>query len=221
MGSKMIRLLKKILKRTPVYAFLLERREKRIKKRIIDDWYKMGRPIPPPPPIKQKIVKEYALRFSSRILIETGTYLGDMVDATKDVFSQIYSIELDENLYKRAKSRFSNASNIHIIWGDSSEVLPRILTSTRHSCLFWLDAHYSGGITAKGEFNTPIVKELKHIFAHPIKNNVILIDDARCFTGQEDYPAIEDLKKIVAKELPDGILEVRDDIIRIHRHLRD
>lgn len=63
----------------------------------------MGKPIPPPHLIKQETVKEYAHKFSIDILIETGTYLGDMVFAMKDVFSQIYSIELDSDLCMKAK----------------------------------------------------------------------------------------------------------------------
>jgi len=212
----MIQLFKKILKKTPIYLFLLKLKLKKKKKSIISNWVEKGKPIPPPHLIKQETVKKYAHKFSTDILIETGTYLGEMVFAMKDVFSQIYSIELDSDLYMKAKERFANASNIHIIQGDSSKVLPDLLTSIKQPCLFWLDGHYSGGITAKSDLDTPILEELKHIFAHTVIDHVILIDDARFFTGQEDYPTIEYLREFVAKERPNWVFEVREDIIRIH-----
>lgn len=63
--------------------------------------------------------------------------------------------------------------------------------------------------------------ELKSIFSHKIKEHVILIDDARCFTGQEDYPTIRALKEFVMKNRPDYLFEVKDDIFRIHKYIPD
>jgi len=180
-------------------------------------WEKKGRPIPPPNTVKAKIVKEYARQFSLDILIETGTYTGNMVFLMKGVFGQIFSIELDDNLCQKAKERFTKYSHIHIIQGDSSQVLPKILSSIGQPCLFWLDAHYSGGLTAKGDLDTPIIAELKHIFSHQIKDHVILIDDAREFVGLNDYPTIQNLKDFIYQECPDYIFEVADDIIRVYK----
>ena len=218
---RMIQLFKRFLKRIFIYPLILKVKLEREKRMIINNWKKMGEPIPPPNLIKQEIVEEYARKFSIQILIESGTYLGDMVFAMKNIFSEIHSIELDTNLYKKAKKRFTNIENIHIIQGDSSKVLPELLTLINQPCLFWLDAHYSGGITAKGNLNTPIMIELKSIFSHKTKNHVILIDDARCFIGREDYPTIKALKEFVTKNLPDYLFEVKNDIIRIHKYISD
>jgi len=62
--------------------------------------------------IKQKIVKKYARQFNLDILIETGTYFGDMISATSRFFKEIYSIELDDLLYKMAKKKFSKFPHI-------------------------------------------------------------------------------------------------------------
>lgn len=183
----------------------------------ISKWEKKGRPIPPPPSVKAKIITDYARRFSTDILIETGTYQGDMVASMSNVFSQIFSIELSDDLYQKSKLRFAKYSHICIIHGDSSEILPQILPSISKPCVFWLDAHYSGGVTAKGAIDTPIISELKQILSHSIKNHVILIDDARLFIGHNDYPTIESLKDFINRESSDYIFEVDDDIIRIHK----
>ena len=183
----------------------------------VRNWNKKGNPIPVPDVVKQRTVKEYAKIFSVETFIETGTYLGDMVNAVMDTFNKIYSIELDKTLYEQAKKKFSKHHNISIIHGDSSKVLPVILANISGPCLFWLDGHYSGGITAKGDFNTPIMQELNCILDHTIRGHVILIDDAREFNGYNDYPTIEELKKRIFKKYPDWKFDIKDDIIRIHK----
>ncbi|MBE9547029.1 MAG: hypothetical protein IMF10_06005 [Proteobacteria bacterium] len=185
-------------------------------KKVLRNWEKKGKPVPPPDLVKQKTVKGYARKFSLDTLIETGTYLGDMVDATRDTFGRIFSIELDDALYERARKKFSKFDYISIVQGDSGEVLPVILADIKQPCLFWLDGHYSGGITAKGRLETPISQELYHILAHSVEGHVILIDDARLFTGRDNYPTIEEIQELVFKRHPDWIFEVKNDIIRIH-----
>jgi len=205
--------IKNGIKRTSVYYIIRAVNQKK----DLRNWKKSGRPVPPPHLVKQRIVKEYARRFSMHTLIETGTYFGDMVYSTKDTFSRIFSIELDKALYERAKKRFSKFHHISIIQGDSSEMLPDILANITQPCLFWLDAHYSGGVTAKGKLETPSLLELHHILDHPIAEHVILIDDARCFVGKNDYPTIEDLRDFILKRRPGWVFYVKDDIIRIHK----
>jgi hypothetical protein len=178
-------------------------------------WYLHGKHIPPPPAIKQKTVKKYAKKFCIHTLVETGTCLGDMVYSTRNIFNKIFSIELDKILYKKTKKRLEKLNNITLIQGDSSELLPEILNHINEPCLFWLDAHYSGGFTAKGNLETPIIKEIEHIFSHHISKHVILIDDARCFNGSNDYPTVHYLKKIVRRHDKDLEFKIRDDIIRI------
>ena len=218
----MVRLTKKILKK--LYNILSKCNWIKgiIHKIIINNWKKNGRPIPPPHIVKAEILKQYAYKFSTEIFIETGTYRGDMILEMKTFFNQIYSIELDKNLYLRAKKKFDNTTNIYILQGDSCMVLPDLLNKIEKKCLFWLDAHYSGGITTRGNLDTPIMLELKSVFSHKIKDHIILIDDARCFNGSHNYPTIQDLRDFVKKERPDNwVFEIRDDIIRIHKYISD
>lgn len=190
------------------------KRLKAVTKLII--WKLNGQPDPPPHLIKEKTVKEYAKKYNLHTLIETGTFEGDMISAVKKRFKTIHSIELDHTLYEKSAKRFSEYSDIHLHCGDSGVVLPQILNDIGEPCLFWLDAHYSGGITAKGETETPIMKELKIIFDHPLfEKHLILIDDARCFNGTGDYPAIDRVKEYVLKRSGKCGFTVFQDIIRI------
>ena len=181
----------------------------------IRKWEKKGKFPPPPHGVKVRTVKQYAKVFSIGTLIETGTLFGEMVWETRKTFSRIFSIELDDKLYMKAKERFSKYKHISIIHGDSSEVLPSLLNNISERALFWLDAHYSGGITAKGKLETPIVQEIDHILGHPNSDHIILIDDAHEFIGKNDYPTIDEMKSMF--NYSKLYFEVKDNIICIHK----
>jgi hypothetical protein len=138
-----------------------------------------------------------------------------MIEATKECFSQIYSIELSNELYKKAKKRFSGENKISIIHGDSGIELEKIIKKIDQPALFWLDGHYSGGVTAKGDKDTPIYEELAHILSSPQRGHVIIIDDARCFGRDSDYPTINELIDFIKTKRPDAKIEVECDSIRI------
>lgn len=131
-------------------------------------------------------------------------------------FDRIYTVELDEKLYERASKLFQDDPTIEVMQGDSTEVMPEILSLISTPAIFWLDAHASGGITARGEKVTPIREEVQFILDHEVRAHVILIDDARGFNGTNDYPSIDELREVVLNERPDWILEVANDVIRIH-----
>lgn len=190
-------------------------RRKIDQKRVAAQWKQYGLQSPMPNGDKQRTIIEYAERFRLPILIETGTYRGDMVNATKNIFRAIYSIELDQALFEQAQKRFSGDNHIVILPGDSAKVLPGILEKLHEPALFWLDGHYSGGETALGNLQTPVLAEIKHILQHAVNGHVLLIDDARCFVGIGDYPTLDTLKKFIDSLKPGLQFEVHGDIIRV------
>jgi hypothetical protein len=179
-------------------------------------WRMAGKAGPLPWLMRQRLVKEYASRFDLHVLVETGTYLGDMVAGVSDAFDQIYSIELDHTLYARARRRFSSAVHVHLLQGDSGKLLPSVLARMSRPCLFWLDAHYCGGITSRGDQETPIARELECILSHNLRGHVILIDDASGFNGTNGYPTLDEVGRLIDRKRPDLIVILADDIIRIH-----
>jgi hypothetical protein len=201
-----------ILRRTPLYNPL---RTSRLK-RLHEKWIREGRPNPPSHVFKQEVVRDYAARHGVKVLVETGTYLGDMIYATKGVFDEIYSIEINPKFYEIARKRFARDARVAIVHGDSGEVLGSVLARVDRPCLFWLDGHYTAGKYAiRPDRETPIEKELRHIAGHPLKNShVILIDDARDYTGTGDYPSLETLSAWAKSEGFDAFT-VDGDIVRI------
>ena len=71
-------------------------------------------------------------------------------------------------------------------------------------------------MTAGAKRRTPVLPELEAIFAHPIRNHVILIDDARAFIGMKGYPTIKNLERLVRKGTDDYKMIISNDIIVIY-----
>src|SRR5579862_1202790 len=162
-------------KRTPSWfnPFRVVRNRRR-DARAIDEWRKAGALLPPPHIFKQQVVREYGARFGLRTLVETGTYKGDMVQGVERHFAEIHSIELGRELFEEARARFAGLGHIHLHHGDSATVLPELLKTVHSPALFWLDGHFSQGITARGGKDTPIVEELGAIYTHNATEDVIL-----------------------------------------------
>jgi hypothetical protein len=164
---------------------------------------------------KFKTIKYFSEKYKSEAFVETGTYLGDMTNAVKFMFKEVYSIELDHNLFQKAVDRFSNFKNVHILEGDSGVILKSLVGNLPSATMFWLDAHYSEGATAMGTTETPIEQELSTIFSSHLKNFVILIDDARLFVGEKGYPTLQALRDMILNKAPNCQVQVEMDIIRI------
>jgi hypothetical protein len=169
----------------------------------------------PPHFIKFKAIKEYKDKYGIDIIVETGTYKGDTVTKARGVFKQIYSIELNEGLFKQAEAKFSCFKNIRIIQGDSAKVLPEIINALSAPAIFWLDAHYSGGVTAGDRQHCPVLDEITAILNQDKFKHLILIDDAHLFNGQNGYPELESLKSFLKKRRPQWKLKIKDNIIRV------
>jgi hypothetical protein len=173
---------------------------------------------------KRELLSNYRKKYNLHTFIETGTFLGDTADAMKKYFPKIYTIELQPELAKEAIERFKN-TDIEVLYGDSAKLLPGILSKINNkSILFWLDAHFSGSqiegnkvlTTARGEKDTPILEELDIILKDGLGRNVILIDDARAFGHNNDYPTIKHLKTFLNERgVSNKMISIKNDIIRI------
>ena len=165
---------------------------------IFIKWNLKGSPLPPPHIAKRKYLSKTAKDNNLTVFIETGTFKGDMISALKNKFKKLYSIEVSHTLYLGAKKRFSGIDKINIIEGDSAFKLNEILSNINESALFWLDAHCSEGITSQGDKYTPILEEISIILNSKYKH-VIVIDDARLFGEDINYPTYLDLETHLEK----------------------
>lgn len=185
-----------------------------VQTRRMKQWQAAGCPLPPPHKEKQRVLRELATAYGLKTFVETGTLFGDMVYAMRNEFKTLYSIEVYEPLFRRATQRFRFRNQIHILNGDSGVVLHELVKTLDSPTLFWLDGHYSGEGTGKGEGDTPIFNELKAIFkmSEPF---AIAIDDARLFGTDPGYPSLEQLSGFVEKNRTDLTVTNACDIIQI------
>ena len=205
-----MRAFRRLLQRTPFYGVYKSLGH------YPDYWYwkLRGEPERSPHLLKQRTVRDYAERYRLSVLIETGTYYGEMVAAMRNRFAEIYSVEFDSRLAQRAAKKFARWPHIHILEGDSGQVVPELLQSLRTPALFWLDAGYYGWAGLQGD-KQRLTGELEAILRHSIPQHVILMDDARGLNGQNGAPTVEDLKRRIEASFPGRKVEVKHDILRI------
>lgn len=179
------------------------------------DWsaYRRAPTIPPPHVVKTRAVLEHARRHGIEILVETGTFEGEMSRKCREAFGEIHTIELDVGLAERAARRLGRWPWIHVYTGDSAALLPALLARIESPILFWLDGHYSGVGTAHGAKETPLGEEIDAIAARGRIGDVVLVDDVR-FLGTGAYPSAENLRLRLAKAHPGYRLSLSDDILR-------
>lgn len=193
--------------RSPYLTRVLDAKE-------LGKWFVRGCPAASPDIVKRRIVSDYATRFGLDTFVESGTYLGDMVQHMSRYCSRIYSVEYQASLWKAATKRFAGRARIHILHGSGSAVIPSILSEIRSPALFWLDGHFAVGTTKPDEIACPTVEELRAVLQEPY-DHVVLVDDAREFRGEGGYPTLDRLVSEVRKLRNDVAIEVRRDIVRI------
>lgn len=187
----------------------------------ISGWRKRGISIPYPSLLKRAILLQEIKDFNADNFVETGTYLGDTPWYLRKHLRRIISIEVHPPLADLARQRFKKVDNVTIAEGDSGAILSDFLTDLSGRTVFWLDGHYSGGITGIGDEECPIFRELSAIISLCKTDWLILIDDARCFGSHPAYPtvdAIGDFFKINQRAVS---LNVANDMIRIQEICKD
>ncbi len=178
-------------------------------------WRRDGWQTPLPSLMKRVMIKAEAQRIGATTLVETGTYTGDTVWFFRKDLKQIFSIEIHPDLARLARVRFASWPSVKIVEGDSATKLAEIVPEVNGPCVFWLDGHYSAGITGRGSKDCPIWGEFDAIIGKMKYPFIILIDDARCFGTDADYPPLTEVDAFVRERLPGYSMRVENDIIRI------
>ena len=171
--------------------------------------------------LSTSFVQKLATLTKAPVFIETGTFKGQTAYNASLFFKTVHTTELGLELYQAASKRFLVNTGIHVHLGNSPYVLKTILPHIQDQIIFWLDAHYSCGQTAKGDSNTPVMQELAAINESGIKNAIILIDDMRLFDhlsntpindSVQGYPTVDELKKAILAINPNYCFEIFGDI---------
>jgi hypothetical protein len=130
-------------------------------------------------------------KYPNRILIETGSYRGDAIQAALDAgFSEVRSIDIDPENTKFCKYRFDliprpdqKPAPLKLWTGDSAVMLWDMIKDINEPITFWLDAHsqlFEDEPPSAHPF--PLIMELDQIERHPIRTHTIIIDDILMMT---------------------------------------
>ena len=142
--------------------------------------------------------------------IETGTFTGKTTEYLLKHCDYVVTIEPSVYLYKKVHSRLKS-SKVLILNGTSEdklqEAIDNIASKHYDSINFWLDGHFSSGVTFKGKQVCPLLSELtmieKNIQSKKIIDTEIniYIDDLRLICGathkykreSEGYPDLSEV----------------------------
>jgi hypothetical protein len=173
------------------------------------------------PGIPQKLALALQADAAISHFIETGTLSGTTTDWAARHFDTATTVEAYRPLFDAALQRFAAKSNVEVIFGNSADVLPNILSTLHAPALFWLDAHWSGEGTGGEENECPLLAEIDAILGHRT-DHILLIDDARFFLAPphmpldpRKWPDFEAIIRAVRSLSPDAFIAVVDDVIVI------
>ena len=154
---------------------------RRLRDRTFNGWRRRGWSSPAPPDVKWAVLRRHAI--PDALWIETGTYRGDTTRFLSSIGREVISIEPEPNLAARARARLASLPNVTILMGSSESLFSDIVMGLSGPCCFWLDGHYSAGVTYRGDTDTPVAHELSAIAQHVRRLGQvrIFVDDWRCF----------------------------------------
>lgn len=161
----------------------------------IEEWVDLYQLRPPGPQcIKHIVMKRHSLPDAT--WVETGTHEGESSSVLSRFANRVVTLEPSAHYFDVATRNLSHLKNVEIVNKSSEEYFEKLLCGLSGNVCFWLDGHYSGGETFKGEVDTPLLLELNAIRRHKKKldNISVLIDDFRLSYYQPNvYPSPKQL----------------------------
>ena len=155
-----------------------------------------------------------------KIFVETGTAYGQTVAEIQPYFEKIFTVEISKQLWEWTNPKISDCENVEHVLGDSLIEIPKFLDSLTEEdkVFFWLDAHWSQGLSDKNHLDCPLIEECV-IIDNQYKADIglVVIDDIRMFEtkGNEDWTEIsneavrssfKNFDIIVSKEIDDRLV---------------
>jgi FkbM family methyltransferase len=153
--------------------------------------------------------------------IETGTHFGATALWAAQYFPKVITIEAAKEIYEGVVNNYGHLKNVDFLLGNSKEQLAAIVPSLKQPCIFWLDAHWSGGMTYGESQECPLLEELQIINDSECEH-FILIDDARLFLCPppnphriEEWPTIDAVTSLLNSGRSRYTVIVEDVIVSV------
>ena len=169
--------------------------------------------------VPEKLTQFLGERYGIENFIETGTYLGDTSAWAAKVFKRVFTIEASKDLYSQALIKNGSNSNIQFNHGHTKQFLANLVPQLEQPSLFWLDAHWSGGVTYGSDDQCPLLEEIRLINTSSTIH-FLLIDDARLFLypppppqNPLNWPSIDEVIRVIQAQDKDIYVCVFEDVI--------
>src|SRR5262249_8983387 len=120
------------------------------------------------------------------VFVETGTFRGYTTEIAASHFKSVYTIELFRQTFEAKRARLKHYLNINLIFRDYAHALELHCPRIKVPAVFFLDAHFAGNNTARGDKEVPLHEELSHIAKRNLPD-LVIIDDTDNFGRQASY----------------------------------
>ena len=151
-----------------------------------------------------------------RRAVETGTFRGHTARRLATVFPDVVTIELSEELHRAAAPALRDVPGVRALQGHSAERLGE-LGDPALPTLYYLDGHWSGGVTEGVGDECPVLAELAAMGAGA-PDDCIIVDDARLFTSApppphrpEQWPALMEVIDAIRERHPSHLVTLLND----------
>jgi len=132
------------------------------------------------------------------VFFEVGTFLGVTTKRCAKKFRKVWTVELDPKLCAEARRYLASSFNVAVIEGDGLKEVEKFLAETgERNVIVFLDGHFSGGATAKGDLVEPALEEIAILARHRDKIAGFIVDDFRELGTQPGWPTKWELIKSV------------------------
>jgi hypothetical protein len=91
----------------------------------------------------------------------------------------------------KSKRTLQSLQNVTTLYGDSLDLIAQVIPQNQTKCVFWLDAHYTGGKTADSLNSCPLDSKLSQMLTSGQSiASINLIDDSRGLIGDNGWPIL-------------------------------
>ena len=97
--------------------------------------------------------------------VETGSYHGGSAEIVSRYIRDVHTIENDPDLFKICQENLKNYSNVTLHFGNSSEILNKVLSEEDSNIFLFLDAHWGLYWPLLDEFKVIKQKNIKPVIA--------------------------------------------------------
>jgi len=174
-----------------------------------------GRVEAPSEHAKRRHLLEVMRERRHRTFIESGTYRGDTTAFFLPHAERLITVEVDDDLFRRARARFAGEPKITVVQGDALVEIPRIVEAEAEPAMIWLDGHYSGGVTGRGVEDEPALAIIERLGKIAPAGTTIVVDDLRLFGRTDGFPRLEDLVATAHQAFPNAFLRTGLDSLLI------